>query len=250
MSTDIRIYHEHAGRSILSWHRLTDNGHGDQTEAMNIYGGVLIRTTQEMREWVNNDFQIASMSSTAVTIEGLCVVQQWRVDVTADRISIYRVRMLSSSTMLTDDEHRIDMVVGSGPKARFRLFSADEDMPMPSDASIRFIAEAKTSKPMPEIDALRLDVQEARRELANIRYAMIGIGDPNVRLLFRVHGLLAERADRNEKLLALREQIRGGLLDGPGDMASVLDVRLSEVIIEPPMKAEPSSPEDDEDIPF
>jgi len=199
--------------SPTRWHRLVVN-RDDTTEAMNIHGGVLVRTTAQTIQL----FRESSPSTSLTFIPGLVVAQRWEVElVKADPcegreafIGLARVVLLSTPLMIHDEGNRSRgmMLEASGSKpARFRLFSADETMPTPPDEIVRAIAENR--RPPTEVEALRAELEAARQELTDIELA-VADHDPLAGpedLAGRLRELLGQQGDRR-KLLVLREDVQ------------------------------------------
>ena len=147
------------------WHEIVRREPGDITEAMNVRGGVLVRSCLEC----SGDGCGISTSVSLTFVPELSVVQQWQA-IAADGadIEVYRKIYLEREANLIDDESKGNggLLIGS-TKPRFRIFSADESMARPEPALVRAVVDG-TSKTAPnELEVIRLELMELRYELSN-----------------------------------------------------------------------------------
>lgn len=163
----------YVGNSQRRWHQIESTNSDDVTEAMNIPGGVLIRSTRKHHEWLTEETATAAMSCSIAHVEGLAVAQRWTVElVDADPdedceafIGLSREVFLTTPLMVFEDSRRgLVIEASAGRPARFRMYSADEDMPALPDEIVRAVAENR--RPPTEIEALRSEIDWLKVELA------------------------------------------------------------------------------------
>lgn len=176
MNTSIKYPIEVSRRNTgRAWHRIDEVVHdGDVTDAMTIdCSSTLIRTTVTRHGEVDN-----SVSTSLLVVPGVVVAQRWQVAVVEPWLDDEDGTRHPGTTLLTTQaavisrpELRHDQTTAPGGLpvytseaggrfGRFRWYSADEPMPMPTDEQVYAYLEGL---PAPsEVESLRRELDKMR----------------------------------------------------------------------------------------
>ena len=132
------------------WHPIAGGG-GDVTEAMNIAGGVLVRTTVTHDEWTSEDSKASSVGVSMLRIEGVAVAKRWVARVEHPHFDEEEEREREGAIYIEVEYDIIqqrsmsivrELVVQNPVTKRpeFRWYFADADMPRPTPDQARAVA--------------------------------------------------------------------------------------------------------------
>jgi hypothetical protein len=132
------------------WHPIAGGG-GDVTEAMNIAGGVLVRTTVTHDEWTSEESKASSVGVSMVRIEGWTAAKRWAVRVEHPHFDDEEDREREGAIYIEVEYDIIqqrsvsivrELIVQNPVTKRpeFRWYFANDDMPRPTPDQARAVA--------------------------------------------------------------------------------------------------------------